>query len=191
MNALTQEERTELLETLERLHGEVDREARALVDALNAELRCGVGCRDCCVDDIRVFEIETELIRRRHGALLEQADAHPPGACAFLDTSGACRIYPNRPYVCRTQGLPLRWMDETDSGELADFRDICPLNESAAGLAPVERLPMELCWTIGPREGELHDLQARFASGQPPRVSLRSLFHKSSLSSGASGPTQD
>ncbi|MBC8379143.1 MAG: YkgJ family cysteine cluster protein [Planctomycetes bacterium] len=35
--------------------------------------------------------------------------------CRFLDTDGHCQIYPFRPLICRTHGLPLvYWHDETD-----------------------------------------------------------------------------
>ncbi|MBK7707050.1 MAG: hypothetical protein IPJ30_15135 [Acidobacteria bacterium] len=53
---------------------------------------------------------------------------HTRGACAFLDQD-ACRIYPDRPYVHRTQGLPLRWIED-DLEEAFKYRDICPLNEA-------------------------------------------------------------
>ena len=39
--------------------------------------------------------------------------------------------------VCRTQGLPLRFIEETDDG-LAEFRDICPLNDDPKH--PIEEL---------------------------------------------------
>ena len=34
--------------------------------------------------------------------------------CEFLDVAGACQIYPFRPLVCRTHGLPLK-MDSLES----------------------------------------------------------------------------
>ena len=48
-------------------------------------------------------------VRRRKATGIEEG-AGPEGACAFLDGEGGCRVYPDRPYVCRTQGLPLRWI---------------------------------------------------------------------------------
>ncbi|MFH1568638.1 MAG: YkgJ family cysteine cluster protein, partial [Gemmatimonadota bacterium] len=96
------------------------------------------------------------------------------GACAFLDAEGACRIYPQRPYVCRTQGLPLRWLDEVD-GATVELRDICPLNEEGV---PIEELDAAACWTIGPAEGALAEFQARADGGQGRRVALRGLFHR-------------
>ena len=34
-----------------------------------------------------------------------------PGACVFLE-EGLCRIYPFRPIICRSQGLPLAYAEE-------------------------------------------------------------------------------
>ena len=158
---------------VERLHAEVDGRAAALAREHGERLHCARGCCGCCVDDLRVFEVEADVIRERHGRLLAAARPHPRGACAFLDEAGACRIYDARPYVCRTQGLPLRWFDEV---ERVERRDICPLNEAGE---PVESLPAEACWTLGDFEGRLAALQAARGDGALRRVTLRSLFDAS------------
>ena len=163
----------EALDALARLHAEVDREVARLEAVHARRLRCGRGCAGCCVDGLTVFEVEAEAIRRHHAALLDEGVPHPPGACAFLDEEGVCRVYPHRPYVCRTQGLPLRWLDEDAAGTPVEFRDICPLNEDGD---PIEALPAEECWTLGPAEARLAALQASAAGGALRRVPLRSLF---------------
>ena len=158
-------------ETLSQLHAEVDEQSAAL-HALHARrLQCRKGCSGCCVDDLTVFAVEAENIRRSHGDLLARGIPHREGACAFLDGTGACRIYAHRPYVCRTQGLPLRWIEECNGG-LVELRDICPLNEAGD---PVEILPMDACWTIGPFEERLRRLQLA-AGGRLTRVGLRDLL---------------
>lgn len=125
------------------------------------------------MDGLTVFAVEAELIRRRHPGLLATASPRPEGACAFLDDGGACRIYADRPYVCRTQGLPLRWIVEDDDGPAGEMRDICPLNDEGP---PVEVLPADACWTIGAFEERLAALQARLTPGTPERIALRALF---------------
>ncbi len=153
------------------LHDAVDRSVVRL-HVIHAErLACRRGCNACCVDDLTVFEVEAERIRAAHPALLATGVPHAAGACAFLDEEGACRVYAERPYVCRTQGLPLRWLDE-QGGETVELRDICPLNETAE---PVEALPEADCFTLGPFEEEL----ARLAT-TALRVPLRALFAGSS-----------
>ncbi len=152
-----------------RLHAEIDAAAARLAERHAARLHCRRGCSACCVDGITVFEIEAERIRAHHADLLASGAPHPRGACAFLDGEGACRIYADRPYVCRTQGLPLRWLDERRSAEL---RDICPLNEAGE---PIESLPADECWTLGPFERRLAELQRRFGH-DGERITLRELF---------------
>ncbi len=153
------------------LHRQIDDDAGRLERVHAERLRCRRGCNDCCVDEITVFAVEADRIRERHPELLASGTPHAVGACAFLDHEGACRIYEDRPYVCRTQGLPLRWLDE-DRGQTVELRDICPLNEEGPA---IETLAEEACWTLGPYEGRLAALQAETGAGME-RVPLRSLF---------------
>ncbi len=157
---------------LELLHDAIDRRARDVGEQNRDRLQCRRGCCSCCIDDLTVFEVEASRIVRAHAALLRQGSPHPVGACAFLDAEGACRIYADRPYVCRTQGLPMRWY-ESDSGEATELRDICELNVAGE---PIEELPESACWEIGPTESALAGLQREFDGGVGRRVSLRSLF---------------
>jgi Fe-S-cluster containining protein len=161
------------LTALEALYREVDERAARLSELHAERLQCHRGCSACCVDEITVFDIEAANIRRHHDSLLTAGAPHPPGACAFLDEVGACRIYAQRPYVCRTQGLPLRWLDEAEGGEPIELRDICPLNEAGP---PLEQLHEECCWTIGEFEGRLAELQRHASGGALQRVALRALF---------------
>lgn len=175
----------EILTEVMELQSEVSRRAqlvqRDLEKHLGRHLVCRQGCHDCCVDDLTVFPVEAELIRRHNEPLLSFSQPHPPGKCAFLDGDGACRIYPWRPYVCRTQGLPLRWQDVDGEDNLIELRDICPLNQDEIEKADqnLDHLSENMCWTLGQAESRLAGLQVqalgRF-SEQLPRISLRDLF---------------
>lgn len=161
---------------IERLHEGVTTRATDLAKRHTGRLHCARGCADCCVDEISVFDVEAERIRRAHPELLQKGTPAPPGRCAFLDAAGACRIYEVRPYVCRTQGLPLRWLEEDDSGEIVEQRDICPLNLQGPSLGS---LPEDAFWQLGPSELELSALQAKTDGAHPlKRVGLRSLFRR-------------
>lgn len=165
------------IEAVRTLHREVDAAVRPLEAKHRARLQCRRGCSSCCVDGLSVFEVEADVIRARHAALLEREAPHPEGGCAFLGAEGECRIYPERPYVCRTQGLPLRWVDD-DFG--VESRDICALNES--GGPDLVQLPSDDCWTLGPFEARLAALQVERAGrgpGPDDRVRLRDLFRAS------------
>jgi hypothetical protein len=161
------------MNTLADFYAAVDALAAPLHKTHAARLKCGRGCASCCVDGLTVYAVEARNIQQNHAAWLQNAAPHAAGACAFLDEAGACRIYASRPYVCRTQGLPLRWLEDTDDDEtLVELRDICPLNDTGE---PLEELPEEICWTIGPFEQTLAQLQ--YAQDKSmPRVALRELF---------------
>ena len=158
------------------LHQVVDDLVSPLEQHHAERLQCRIGCSSCCVDDISVFEVEAESIKQNNSELLQIGRPHPVGGCAFLDADGACRIYQHRPYVCRTQGLPLRWIEGED-GDLFEARDICPLNAEGQ---PLVELNAEHCWDIGPVEERLAATQQRFGEAGA-RVLLRSLFARPCL----------
>ena len=160
-------------ESLLQLHRIIDQLTEPLRQRHSARLQCRRGCSNCCVDDLRIFSIEADRIVQEHKLLLTNGTAHARGACAFLSEDGACRIYASRPYVCRTQGLPLRWLEVVEHEDVVERRDICSLN--IVGEA-IENLREEECWTIGPVESKLRELEDAYTHGQPKRVALRDLF---------------
>ncbi|MBX3192058.1 MAG: YkgJ family cysteine cluster protein [Labilithrix sp.] len=162
------------IDWVEALHGAVDELVRPIAQAHGARLSCRSGCSSCCTDGLSVFEIEAAVIARHHADLLENGAPHEEGACAFLDGEGACTVYAHRPYVCRTQGLPLRWLDDE---ALVEARDVCPKNLADDG-TPLEELAPETCWTLGPFESRLASRQAAVDGGEGRRVPLRSLFRE-------------
>ena len=179
---------------LQQLHTRIDEEASRLAATHPGRLKCKRGCSMCCVDDITVAEVEADRIRDHHADLLAHGNPHPVGMCAFLDEEGACRVYEHRPYVCRSQGLPLRWTEYDEQGQGIERRDICPLNEEGT---PITQLPAEACWSIGWAEGALAQLQGALdgrdelsfdddddddfdkpGENRMSRVALRDLFSK-------------
>jgi uncharacterized protein len=162
-----------ILNDLLRLHAEIDRSVNAIRRLLMDHLKCGLGCVDCCQDDLTVFEAEALRIRSEYSELLKNEKPAAKGRCAFLSANGACRVYPARPYVCRTQGLPLRWFDDGPDGEPAEYRDICPINENHVALMD---LPDHYCFTLGEFEERLRELQTKLDGGKMQRVLLRNLF---------------
>lgn len=165
-----------VIEKIGTLYDEIDTVVRYLEQLHGTRLRCGRGCTSCCVDALTVWAVEAENIIIHCSDLLAAGDPHPTGACVFLDGAGACRIYPWRPYVCRTQGLPLHWTEEHEDGAVVAYRDICPENEPGI---PVEELEEDSCWKIGPAEELLAAAQIEFGNGEMKRIALRDLFEKS------------
>jgi hypothetical protein len=162
------------IDWVERVHAIVDELVAPVAAAHGARLQCRPGCHGCCADGLSVFALEAAVIERHYATLLATDAPNAEGACAFLDESGACRIYAHRPYVCRTQGLPLRWLDRDADGTPTEVRDVCPLN--APGDPLIEELSVEECWTLGPFEERLAARQSSADGGTGERVALRDLF---------------
>ncbi|MEZ4282167.1 MAG: YkgJ family cysteine cluster protein [Myxococcota bacterium] len=162
------------LRLLAALHAEVAAAAQVLALRHADRLQCRRGCHGCCVDDLTVTRVEAERIRRAHPALLAEGAPHPLGACAFLDAEGACRIYAERPLVCRSQGLPLQIHFEDEAGELEERRDICPLNLENG--PPLEALPEDALWLVGVHELRLTAIDEAAGGSDETRVALRELF---------------
>ena len=87
-------------------------------------MKCGRGCDLCCLD-FSVFPVEfyyiKEQMKQTAPELLAQGTlpASESKWCVLLKDR-ACSIYPLRPYICRTHGLPLVYMSETsDEMELS------------------------------------------------------------------------
>lgn len=161
------------LEAVRALHQEVDAALGVRAGRLPV-LTCKLGCNSCCQDGLTVFEVEAARILAEAGPLLCEGAPHAPGACAFLDEAGGCRVYAARPYVCRTQGLPLSWWEEAPEG-WQERRDICALNEPLVELLALDEAA---CWSLGPFEGRLFELQRALDGGQGRRLSLRTLFER-------------
>lgn len=110
------------------LLAKVDAKAQEFQQRYANQLQCRKGCSSCCQAGLSVFAVERNAIREwleKQPELIEKLRHQPenPDACRFLDAEGSCQIYPVRPIICRTQGLPLSFKVNEQSQ-----RDVCPLN---------------------------------------------------------------
>lgn len=98
------------LDEYEQLRSKVDDFVASVRDRNPAAVQCAPGCHGCCHDELSVTEVEAEAIRTaaRDGRVEISPRIHDDG-CTFLTATGRCGIYPVRPLVCRTQGLPIRY----------------------------------------------------------------------------------
>jgi len=93
-------------------------------DRYRAEMACGPGCSSCCHAWLSVCGVERAQLTAAIAALpddkraelaargREQQAREQQGRdarCALLDADGRCSVYAQRPLVCRTQGLALRY----------------------------------------------------------------------------------
>lgn len=113
-----------LLQELERLNLDAERQMQRQDSADPSLIGCGPGCGHCCVVNVSVLLPEAFLISRYImsrpqpervdlSQRLERLWTEIRGlddeerlvarrCCAFLDKNGCCRIYPLRPILCRS-----------------------------------------------------------------------------------------
>lgn len=109
------------------LRNELDAEIKRLEQQHKKHLACKKGCDLCCLN-FSVFPLEFEVIREETGgeflpgALPDNENSQAPASCVFLKKH-VCTIYNARPFICRTHGLPLLYMNN-DEWELSH----CELN---------------------------------------------------------------
>ncbi len=85
-----------------------------------SDMECAAGCHDCCAPGLTVTEVEARAIADH---LAARQGGQPRGGgrsdrCAALGHDGRCTIYPVRPLVCRTHGVPIRSPVEARRGRL-------------------------------------------------------------------------
>ena len=104
----------------------IDALSKKLSDEHQQHLNCREGCDQCCLN-LRLFPVEfhailSELTPDRIPSINIITGEDDP--CTFLNDH-SCSIYPSRPIICRTHGLPLLFTnDEGTDLELA----LCELN---------------------------------------------------------------
>lgn len=159
------------------------------------ELACAPGCADCCADDLTVTRVEAEAIAtllaaraERHARGADDAaplSPAPRGACAALSPAGACRIYPARPLVCRTHGIPVKTEGEAieplpkDDAKrhlpVVSALSVCPKNFKATDLATLESADILDQTTLS---SILFALDRAFGNTRMDRVGLRELLER-------------
>lgn len=105
-----------------RLVEEIEEQIARLDHRFRTILKCGPGCAECCIS-FSVLPLEAALI----SAALEGRTARPDREdtqCVLLEND-LCSIYTARPIICRTQGLPIGYVDEEEGNINVSA---CPLN---------------------------------------------------------------
>lgn len=159
----------ELVQVYKKLVADLDEKIVEISSSsLQKQLNCVPGCDECCMQ-FSVLPIEAAVVA-------EAVQIHPVTAeirgdgCRLLCES-RCTIYDMRPLICRTQGLPLAYVDE-EAGTIEvsacqkNFPDDYPLshqelfymdpfNDRLArlneqyceenGLDPRKRIPLAAC----------------------------------------------
>lgn len=79
-------------------------------------IQCRPGCDGCCHVELTVCRVEAAVVERALRGLPDRTREEIrhnaqslSGRCPMLSRDGCCHIYADRPLVCRSQGLPLRY----------------------------------------------------------------------------------
>lgn len=138
---------SKMLGNYAQLVAKVDRLSRGVESAFGDQLACRKGCSSCC-RHLSLFWVEGAALALSLRELPEEEAAHlrsrarrssPEDPCPLLQ-AGLCRLYPARPIICRTQGLPL--LSKVDEKTRIDF---CPKNfRGVASLPSTAVVDLEL-----------------------------------------------
>ncbi|MBM4102826.1 MAG: hypothetical protein FJ263_02085 [Planctomycetes bacterium] len=147
------------------------RELRRQTDKLAAELEklhadrmvCRKGCCQCCTN-LTVFPVEFfSIVEEMKQAGITKPAFDAAKACGYLDDKGECIIYPYRPIICRTQGLPLAFYDEPQQGYSVTF---CPKNFADADPAKLDFGPNNTL-NLDELNDELFKIHLQFLQERP------------------------
>ncbi len=110
-------------------------------------MQCRAGCSACCRARLSITRVEEAFVRRGLATLAEERRAELSARtfeeeremCPGLDDDGRCGIYPFRPLICRTFGIPLRRRHDVALVN-PPVIDVCDLNFTDT---PLKTLPAE------------------------------------------------
>lgn len=123
------------------LRAEIDKRSEQLFSQHKKHVQCKNGCHYCCMDysilPVEFYSVMEEL--KDSGKKPVWLETSNEDDCIFLENR-SCTIYKHRPVICRTQGLPLIFMNEEGDWELSacelnftefDLEDFTPENTFA------------------------------------------------------------
>jgi len=108
------------------LRAQADRISARLLEIHSRQIVCRAGCTDCC-QNLSVWPVEfSAILEDLRAAGYSHLIFDESASCGFLK-DGLCQIYPFRPLICRTHGLPIAFEVETaETPEIAV--SFCPKN---------------------------------------------------------------
>ncbi|MDH4202725.1 MAG: YkgJ family cysteine cluster protein [Phycisphaerae bacterium] len=115
-----------------RLREEVDSQVAVLEKLHKDWMACRKGCCSCCLN-LSVWPVEFyAILEQMKAAKWPKPQFNEGKECGFLDREDGCQIYPFRPIICRTHGLPLAyWQDDSHPPGYGII--FCDQNFDAAG----------------------------------------------------------
>lgn len=171
-------------ERLDELWKKIDAFTSRVASRYPGALACASGCSDCCHREITVTSIEAERVAalvlelpasERATLAANSASSDP---CVALLPDGACSIYAARPVVCRSHGLPLRFVEPTKQGKTSlPILDVCPKNFVDRDLSAIDPACVLDQQTLSVLLGAIDALHAReTGAAEGSRYALRDVL---------------
>lgn len=155
----------DLFANYRQLLAKVDALCDGILTACQEEIVCAPGCDSCC-RHLSLLPVEAGFLRQAAAALPKDTRRRlrqQESGCPLL-TDGRCLLYPDRPIICRTHGLPL--FIESAAGPRVDF---CPKNFTGrSAFSPAELIDLERLNEILVSVDALYCQQSNAATGRTP-----------------------
>lgn len=88
----------------------LEKDMRNLTDhKFKEKLKCRPGCKECCTK-FSILPLEAAIILEYLEKSGITCSGNDRAKCSFL-VNGLCTVYGVRPLICRTQGLPIAYID--------------------------------------------------------------------------------
>jgi hypothetical protein len=150
----------------------------AVFERHRAQMVCRPGCADCCRQELTVLLVEAlalmESLEALPGPLRRQLARPDRGPCALLHQD-RCVVYAQRPVLCRTHGLPVRYADPDRPQQPAEV-SWCPLNFTSGEVPPDAVLEGTLLLAgLTVADGMLRD---RLGVARPLRIPISELARR-------------
>jgi Fe-S-cluster containining protein len=145
------------------------------------EMECRAGCSDCCkrfsvtgVEAERIEEVARALEPSLRTTIAERAQVDEQACPALVD--GLCAIYEARPAICRTHGLPIRFVDPDPERRSLPMISACEKNFRGRDLEAIAKASVLDQTTVSTILGALEAAHAAARGESPSRIAIAELL---------------
>jgi Fe-S-cluster containining protein len=134
-----------MLHSYHQLRTRIDRFVESVFARYSEQIACRPGCGQCCCGGLTLVMVEAVVLGEALGIEAERVHlqaGQPPlyedGHCGLLDDENRCMIYKDRPLICRTQGMPLKYPGAEVSTCDLNFVGLEPLHSAVFDMDNLE-----------------------------------------------------
>lgn len=134
-----------MLHPYHQLRTRIDRFVESVFARYSKQIACRPGCGQCCCGGLTLVMVEAVVLGEALGIEAERVHlqaGQPPlyedGHCGLLDDENRCMTYKDRPLICRTQGMPLKYPGAEVSTCDLNFVGLEPLHSAVFDMDNLE-----------------------------------------------------